>query len=435
MACLPTILPQHRRYRCELRALRSLMSDIAWLNGPRLWYEDRAVWQDQRGLMAPDANDLSHARRCLRRIARSSRVAQRRVGIDAGWLARSHRNLDLAYALAPLSAPDLKALVQPVHRRQPANVRRLAALLAAEALCFNELPASAAAALRDAGASAVPALLNLLADTHVPHAGRTLAAMVLGALKADSAELQALLTGDHTLHNAYAWGYQADLPPDPALIGVLLTEPTGTQLAARCIKALSTTNQLNLPPLLLRELALSGMAPAANIVALAETAAAAAPLIERITRHRELPATTSRPLRALAERLLIQRREMVVVISDLAQRYIRASAEPELLRLLLRFVQAMLELGDISPDVQRAITMALEGGLRLSSQHCARYLTQLLAEHTRIWPPAELAACAGPLERSAWFEQRQAYVLELLNGVTPQRRRKWSRSHRDAAYP
>ncbi|MCU0494605.1 MAG: hypothetical protein MUD01_23715 [Chloroflexaceae bacterium] len=435
------------RYRRQQQtALRRVLAPAGWLGGRPEWYEGRIVWRDHHGLMLPDANDLALAERALRQAARIATAA------DAALLNRYRSRLSLARHLAPLHAAELRALVQPLHARQPANQRRLVALLAAEVACPLPLPESPAAALLAAGPPVASVLVASITNESVPLAARSLAALLLGALAHTHPEatfeqnwpdLSAVIPGAarnpgvmtpetlrgakndkqedvaSALQHAYTCGLQLGLPPDPAFAAALLAVPDGLVLARRCFQAVSESGRFGLPPALLRELLLGGNAAPPATAELAEAGVTLAELLTELTRRPDLPADASRPRRNLAERLLLQRGEFAAAMHDLACRYARSSACPATLQVLPPFMQAMLRLGPASPDLQRATVAALEIGLRLppTLQRC--YLEQLTSRHHDFWPP-EAARAAGAPGLGAWLDSRRPAVQALARQLRRQ---------------
>src|SRR5439155_26640532 len=140
-------------------------------------------------------------------------------------------------------------------------------LLAAEAMCLNDLPASPSAALVACGGQAIGAVQAVVEDGNVPVPGRALAALVLGALCRWSAPggaawgppVASLETG--WLKRAYAWGLRAGLPSCAALTVTLLAGAGGDALARRALAAIGP-GPFALPAQMLRDLLDRG-APAA----------------------------------------------------------------------------------------------------------------------------------------------------------------------------
>lgn len=380
-----------RRHANRLLAVRAMAGETAWLDGAPIWHHGRVAWQTPRGILTPSAADVSTAERRLRQIAAMPYAARQAFGDADAWLDGRKRRLELAAWLRRLVAPDLLLLVRLA--RSPgagaSEIARLAALLAAEAVCVDGLPASPAASLVAIGPRAQPAILAMTADEEAPEAGRALAALALGAVRRRAERLVdgrgdpvAVALRAPWLQRAYAFGRDAGHPPEPGFVVRLLAAEDGLTLAARFGAAMAPSSRLKLPTRLLAEV-LAARCPPAAVVALQEVAVASEPLVARMLAYRrELPAASAGKRRARAAALRLQRQQAVDALVPLVHAYARATADPDA--------------GSLAPATLDAVGATLREGLELPATLQKSYLALLVDERARIWPAGDLRKPARP---------------------------------------
>ncbi|MFL5733103.1 MAG: hypothetical protein ACJ78Q_07850 [Chloroflexia bacterium] len=406
-----------RRFRKRLLAVRAMAGETAWLDGRMTWYEGRVAWETPRGPFSPGPGDLALAQRRLGQIADSPRAAARALDDAPAWLARRVARLEIAKQLHTVAEPDLPALVARVQVRDPHATRRLAALLPAEAICLNDLPLSPSAALLLCGGHAGQAVADVLADERAPVPGRALAGLLLGALHRQSA-----LRGSGSrpveglddagrLRRAYNRGLRSGLPSCPALTGAILEDPDGDSLARRC-EAVLSRGPFALPPQVLRDM-LAGGVPTATVVATAEAAAhATTGLQHRILSYRdELPSRDprkARERREVAEQLQVQRQELVSGLSEALRGYLLAAPDPGTAGAFVLFVEAMLDLGKLTPELGESMLLVLRLGLPLPAPLQVPYLRLLAEEHGRIWDGPGYTQSVKSRNREDWLRNRHA---------------------------
>jgi hypothetical protein len=401
-----------------------LLARIAWLEGRLRWRDGRVVWETPEGQTAPGPTELSRAQRSLNKLRSYPVSAALALGDPESWLAERQARLELAKQLSSLSAPDLAELGSGPPPRDPQAISQSVRLLVAEGLCLNPLPAAPSAALLRCGGRAVEPLQELLDDETVPLVARWLAALVLGAIRAADPVLKTQRPTLPVLQRAYAWGLQAGLPPEPALVVTLLEGEDGPALAWRCLLALQDPTPFSLKGEQLRELLADGVPPRV-VVVLAEAAAAAAPLAARMLRREKLAPGRAADRRAAAEQLRRQCREAVDRVAYLLHEYVRATHDPEVVRLVVRFANAMLELGSLTEQMADVLSGALHGGLDLPAELQRPYLDLLVERHPRLWDPGtrpDTSDTRKERERiGAWICERWAQegkpVLNLLRAT------------------
>jgi hypothetical protein len=418
MAIATTTLSPSRRSSKRALAVRMMVAETAWLDGEPRWHGGRVAWASQGRLLTPGASDLALAQRRLYKIRRYPISADLVLGDSAAWAARRRERLELAKRLRAIVAPDIRALERQARAHDPNAAQRLAELLIAEAVCLNSLPVSPAAALLACGQRAQAALAALLADNTAPLPSRALAALTLGA--SHSAENQHLrinssqasgsqflvLGSDLWLRRAYSYGLSNGLTPTPALTAALLAVEEGPSVARRCERALQAAGAFRLAPELLRELLAQGMAPA-RVTALAEAAAHAEPLAERILRRRaELPERPASQRRAMAAELLSQRRQLLADLAELLHSYARASADPLLIEEVVTFTSRMLDLAPPTRPLADAITLVLRHALELPAELRRPALELLNGLHTHLWDRATTPSGKQARNPTAWLQNR-----------------------------
>jgi len=149
-----------------------MAGETAWLDGVIVWREGRVAWQVGERFVTPDGPAIALAQRRLNQIARHPHAAARALGDATAWLERRHLRLELAKGLHTSAAPDVPDLVRAARAGDASAVRRLAALLPAEALYLDGLPRPPSAPLVAHGRAASEPLREMLRREHVPLAGR-----------------------------------------------------------------------------------------------------------------------------------------------------------------------------------------------------------------------------------------------------------------------
>jgi hypothetical protein len=378
-----------QRRRNPLLAVRAMAGEIAWLDGRLHWQAGRVAWLTEAGAKLPTPDDLALAQRRLYQIAGFPVAAPRALGDAAGWLAARQARLEVAKQLQPLHEPDLATLAAATPTRDERAIGRLLALLPAEALCVNALPASPSAALLICGGAAAPGLLRICADPAAPPAAGALAALALGALAgrggaAGSPPPAGRTPGADWRRRAFAWGAAHGLSPWPALTVALLADGDGERLAARCWAALRRPDPPLLPAELARDLLADGQPPA-RVVAVVEANAATDSLIERLGARGALPPGPAHRRRAAAQE---RRRVSGLVVASLAElmpRLVRAEPDPALVGLAARFTHRMLDVEALSEPLAAAVDATLRAVLALPPHVRRPGLTLLIDEHERLW--------------------------------------------------
>jgi hypothetical protein len=419
-----TPLGRSRRGTRRVLAIRAMVGATSWLDGRLRWHNGRVAWESSGPPLVPGPGDLALAQRYHNKIRRYPISADLALGDGRAWLERRRARLELAKRLRALYAPDLIALTARARAGDQEAVVQLVALLDAEALCLDRLPASPAAALAACGTRAAAPLRALLEDEAAPLATRALAALTLGAIQMQNAEFCILHFAFCILHSqfpwlerAYRWGRRSGMPDDPALLLALLADRAGLALARRYIQATSSHSSFRLPRDLLRQL-LGQDTPAAQVVALAEATAEAGALARRIVERR--PAPPERPARKrkpVVECSPAERRQLVAALSELLAAYVRAAPEPETVDLFVRLVEAMLGLGRLTPELAKMIVLLLRGSLEdLPAPAQRPYLELLVEQHARLWDRSSLPPNTAQLASwltSCWSSQVKP-LLQLL---------------------
>lgn len=397
-----------RHRRASRLAVLAMAGETAWLDGMIVWHEDQVAWQVGERFVTPDGPAISLAQRRLNQIASHPHAAAQALGDLTGWLERRHLRLELAKGLHTSAAPDVPDLMRAARAGDASAVRRLAALLPAEALCLDGLPRSPSAALVARGRAAIEPLWEMLRRAHVPLAGRALAALVLGAIDHHTAERTSRALGKQSddqldalrepwSRRAYNWGLRWGCDDDPALTTALLAHPNGSSLTARCLDALYRSGQWRLPSRLLRHLLDRRVAPE-RVVALAEAAATCGASLDESLRA--LPPAT-RPTAALA-----------ALLHD----YASATADPAAIQAIAGFSHMMLGVDAPTAALGEAIVATLRHGTRLAPELQLAYLAILCARHERLWDRSTLPD--APKARVHWWEQRHGRTVATLLHLT-----------------
>ncbi len=412
--------------------VRTLATATGWLDGRLRWRDGRVAWEWRDTLLTPGPTELTQAQHRLGKIAHYNLATNQVFGDGQAWLAQRYARLDLAQRLSTLHAPDLEALTRA---RGPEAARRLCALLEAEALCLDRLPASPAAALMALGADARGPLSTLIGDKGAPAPARALAAMVMGALRLDQAELvsedgehqsaQFAFLNEPFVRRAFVWARRAGMPEQPALIASLLALPRGQFLAGCMVQALRDAHTFGLPVAMLRELLADGV-PGERVVALAETAAAIEPLATRIgppSQHqRDRPPHRrewDRLRQVAAERRQTQQ-EQIAALRALIHDYARVTRDPAAIERIAAFAEGMQAITPVQPANFEIVERALRKGQDLPHALQQAWL-DLLAEHqTLIWHPNTRPKKDQANEMADWLDSRWKVhgrrILQILKG-------------------
>lgn len=329
---------QSRRYRKRVLAVRAMAGETAWLEGLPLWHHTRVVWETDRGIVTPTRSVIALTQRRLKQIGGSPRASRHALGDPDSRLSHRYNRLAAAKSLLALDEPQLVDLCAPIalQHRDPRVLRRLAAVLPAEAVCLNNLPASPSGALYSCGDRAVPFLLSILADPAQPMPGRALAAMLLGALNAsgkwEPASAQPPTFDDPWCERAYAFGLRHGLVLDPSLYVALLQSESTGKLADQLLECRNRAANYLPDTEKLRKLLYRGVT-AESLVQLCLLCSEVEPITERISNYRsELP---EKPAHHRTERASELRAERAQTISDLIRllhEYVCGVADPEVVR-------------------------------------------------------------------------------------------------------
>ncbi len=415
----------HRHMR-QVWAVRSMMREIAWLDGVVCWQAGRVVWlHPQHGTFVPTSADLARAQQRLERIARRAAAARATVGDLAAWLEQQHARLAAANLLAPLVAPDLHDLAAQLPDNDPDLLQRLADLLLAEALCSNPLPASPAHALRDCGRAAYVVLQPMSRNTRLPQTARALAALTLGAVYStrrlpDRANADANALAHPWLQRCFAWGQQHGLPDNPWLLVRFLAAPDGVGLAQQYMQALQRTRHFQPTHELLHKLVTDGAAPT-QIIALLEALAAAAPLGRHIlvnkaweTREGEQQTGQKAEVVHPVDFSSAARREAIAHLRNILHGYIAATADPQVIYLIRDLGQALLKLIPFCPALVATIRLTLRQGLELPAHLQQPYLALLVAQHRQIWDISDMPAPRLAKMIATWLDALQESLVKPI---------------------
>ncbi|GAB4201056.1 MAG: hypothetical protein OHK0022_22700 [Roseiflexaceae bacterium] len=412
--------------------VRTLAAATGWLDGRLRWRDGRVAWEWRDTLLTPGPTELTQAQHRLGKIAYYRFATDQVFGDGRAWLAQRYARLDLAQRLSTLHAPDLEGLARA---RGPEAARRLTALLEAEALCLDRLPASPAAALLGLGADARAPLSTLIADSHAPAPARALAALVIGALRLEHAE-QVSEDGEHQsaqfaflnepfLRRAFVWARRTGLPEQPALIATLLTLPRGQFLAGCMVQALRDGQTFGLPVAILRELLADGI-PGERVVALAEAAAAIEPLAARIgppSQHQRDRPSHRRDwdrLRQAASERRQTKQSQIATLRTLIHDYARATCDPAVIEQIAVFVEALRAITLVQPANFEMIERVLREGQDLSPALQRPWLDLLAEHHSLIWPAGSRPKDERRSEMPFWLQHRWKIhgwrILQILKG-------------------
>jgi hypothetical protein len=391
-------LGRSRRGARRVLAVRAMVGATSWLDGRLRWHDGQVAWENGAALVIPGMAELAQAQRYHYKIRRYPISADLALGDGRAWLERRSARLELAKRLRALHAPDLLGLPARARAGDQAAVLQLVALLDAEALCLDRLPASPAATLTACGARSLAPLHALLGDEAAPLATRALAGLTLGAIEMQNAECKMQNAAFHILiaqfpwlERAYRFGLRAGIPDDPPLVLALLADQAGLTLARRYTQAKASLSPFRLPPDLLYDLLVRGLS-ATQVLALAEAAVEAGALARQIVDRR--PVTLGRRARnrkPVVECSLAQRRKLVADLAELLHTYVRAAPELETITSFVQLVEAMLGLGQLTPELAEMIVLQLRHAVeRLPALALGPGLALLVEQHARLWDRASL---------------------------------------------
>lgn len=406
-----------QRYTRQRRTVRMLVNQVAWLGWQQHWQAGRVVWRtEQRGDFVPTAGDLALAQLRLVQVGRYAEVARRVVGDLHAWQAQRSAELALALLLHPLAAPDLPDLAARAPTADPETIQRLVALLPAEALCVNRLPASPAAALVACKQSAHVPLQRLVYNAVLPLPVRLLTAVTLGALQ--RATGYATLVGiageadAPLLWQAYAWGKQHGLPDDPWLAVQFLAAPDGATHLQRYQQARLVTRRCWPTDEFIHALLISGVTPA-HLVTLLEALMAADRLGRyilvgkvRVTRKRRQKKGQKSGIVQLVEFPFAERQQAVTDLAGLLHSYVQSTTDPAVIDLIRHFIHAMFDLSHLSPELVKHTLMVLRNGLELPVHLQRAYLEILVTRHEQIWDYTDFPTDQAPDKLPAWLGTR-----------------------------
>ncbi|HET9224769.1 MAG TPA: hypothetical protein VFO07_19810, partial [Roseiflexaceae bacterium] len=194
----------------------------------------------------------------------------------------------------------------------------------------------------------------------------------------------------------------------------------GLTLARRYAHVKASRSPFRLPPELLHDLLVRSL-PATEVLALCEAAVETGALARRIVERRPaIPGQPTRKHKLVVECSLAQRRQLVTDLADLLHAYVRAAPEPSLVTSFVQLVEAMLGLGQLTPELAEMILLQLRRGLeRLPASVLSAYLALLVEQHARLWDRSSLPPNTRQL--AGWLTARwggQIKPLIQLLGAT-----------------
>lgn len=419
---LDSATASRRRRPKRVLVVRMLVAKTAWLDGICYWQDGRVVWKHASGTLSPSVSDLSFAQRDLNKIRSYPFASKAALGDPERWLAARLARLELAKQLSGLAGTRFPAQTDRP-RGEDVSFARLADLLLAEACCVNPLPISPSTLLAAGGPGAAAALAQWLRKREGYHPARALAALVLGSLQR-GAELGRSGAGlpEHCgpgERAAFEWGRGHELPEHPALMAALLHSPDGPTLAHRLLKVLAEAHPLCLPVQTLREL-LAAEVPAATVLALAEAAAGAGPLANRLLSRPPLPPQVPREKRrGLAEKRRLAREECTAEVGAFLAECAWHSREPEALRVVVSLLHQTLDLGYVSPAGVNSLVQSLREGLKLPPALLRPWLEFLVRNHARLYSnrPPELCETNPSSPLDGWLASRWCHFARYLLSV------------------
>lgn len=436
---------QPARQSYQIRMVRAIVAEIAWLDWPVHWRGGRVVWQHpERGAFAPTPADLSLVQRRLQQLRQYQAAARQVLGNVQVWIERRTAQLEQAVLLQAVAAPDLLELVAGVPTSDLALIQRLSSLLLAEAVCVNALAASPAAALVTCGNAASGALRQLLGNATTPPSAQALAALTLGALHnavtlsfSPSAALTTLPTA--WLRRAFAWGRQHGLPPDLWLAVYLLSDPDGDLLLQRYMQSRKASRHFRMSPEVIHTFVVSQMSPG-RVVLLVEALVAAEPLARRILTA-GIHSMRRRPQRRHRVDQIFPvaaRRRVVTELAALFHTFAQATAEPEVIYLAVNLCRAMFNLSPMIPDLVDATLLVLRKGQDLPVRLLHPYLELLVEQHDAIWKKADIPLGEDVEEMAGWlgnhWDNAIAPLYQLLC-ITGDKAVVWKAWLLDVHYP
>jgi hypothetical protein len=415
-----TPLGRSRRGARRVLAVRAMVGATSWLDGRLRWHDGRVAWENGAALVIPGMAELALAQRYHYKIRRYPISADLALGDGRAWLERRGARLELAKRLRALHAPDLPGLAARARAGDQAAVMQLVALLDAEALCLDRLPASPAATLAACGARSLVPLHALLEDEAAPLVTRALAALTLGAIEMQNAECKMQNAAFHILiaqfpwlERAYRFGLRSGIPDDPPLVLALLADQAGLTLARRYVQAKASLSPFRLPPDLLYDLLVRGL-PATQLLALSEAAVEAGALARQIVDRRPATLGRARKRKPVVECSLPQRRQLVADLAEFLHIYVRAAPELETVTSFVQLVEVMLGLGQLTPELAAMIVLQLRHGVeRLPASALGPCLTLLVEQHARLWDRSSLPPNTRRL--GGWLSARWGQIKPLLH--------------------
>jgi hypothetical protein len=370
--------PPARRGTRRVLAVRMLAARSGWLDGAPHWEQGRVVWRRDGVSLAPTPNDLSLAQRSHYKIQRYPISADLAFGDLAAWIERRTERLALAKRLVALSEPDLAGLAQRAVSGDSEAIERLSALLEAEAVCANALPASPAATLAACGEAASRALREVLRDAACHPAAHALAALAIGAPNSIG-----------WARRASIWGRSQGLLSDPMVWVRVLAPEDGLALAHRLLEAQRAAGALALPDTLLRRMLGADL----SIAQIVEVAEALAPLADVLA---AIAARAGRPRRHADRVAEVDR------VVRLAHQLITAAPQPETLRHLSQLLAAQMRLAEQGGISIAALLAPAElAAARLGGRAAEGF--ELLTElHGSIWDLASYSPIGRRSPLSRW---------------------------------
>ncbi|MEO5953408.1 MAG: hypothetical protein ABIQ44_13160, partial [Chloroflexia bacterium] len=381
---------QSRRYRKRVLAVRAMAGETAWLEGRPTWRDTRVVWETERGVVAPTRSLIALAQRRLGQIGGSPRASRQVLGDADSWLRHRFARLEDAKLLVTLDEPDMAMLCThgALQHRDPRVLQRLSAVVSAEAVCLNALPASPSHALLSCGGRAVPYLLVVAADENQPLAGRALAALALGAIRRSGKweDATPMSFDSEWSERAYSFGLHNGLADDPALYVALLQDVNSGKLAEQLVDRRKQAASYLPDTESLRKMLYGGIS-SATLIEICHVCAGIEPITERIGNYRdELP---ERPAFRRAERASELRAERAQTISDLVSalhEYACGVADPAVLRDVISLATYLVFGREAYyTALGEAAIRLLRHGLTLPAKLQGAYLRLLYERRNFIW--------------------------------------------------
>jgi hypothetical protein len=394
-------LPTHSQRRRQ-RAMHALLAGLAWLDAPIGWAAGRTVWLTPAGPFQPNGAELARASYRIERLERAH--------LPVAQSEKLRRALHEAIYLASLPASDLAILASEARQRNPVALAELVALLPVEAHCIQTMEPSPAALLGASGPTALPALRAMVNNPYAPAGGRTLAALVCGAIERKARREPATHLLPLAYHAAYNLGYNHGLPADVLVIMRLIAAPNGPALAERYCAARAQRSPFQFNNKVARNHLLDGM-DQERFVANAEALAAAAPLLDNVIASQEQ--TPLMPTRKYLRSVAARHRQLSAILIATLPDYVISSGA-SVIQPFAQVVMRMLAFGPRTVTLIEHIEKTLKLGLLLPLALQQSWLELLISEEEQIWKRADLAEPVSADTLYKWIAQRYNRVVPAL---------------------